>query len=608
MIAGVVIALISTSCTSVDDGIIAEPDDAPVTTLRSSAPPSPNTSVVEESSAGGAIEPEDESAVDQPDTSEVPPPIEWESCRSGECASVTVPIDHGNPTGPTMELALARRRATGESRGAIFVNFGGPGGATVDRIATYELPGGLGADFDLIGWDPRGVGGSGDLNCADVLPDEPTTLTDGSDGYTDEVDAAIAVWDEVMGCAAQSPFIDHIGTAAVANDLEFLRRSLGDDKLNYLGFSYGTEIGWVYASLFPDQVGRMVLDGGVLPGTFSIESELTRYPVFDDAFRRLDIGCDNSSDCALQDAGFSETVARLFEELEADPIPVDGGETFGPVDLLNVVVGSTYLAPEFAGPFVSDIVARVDDGDVGGAENFLQLLSDGFEPAVFWSVTCADGAGVDSDQEAVDGFEALSLSAPATVGNAVDVAYCHRFPGQIVGLPDLDTTGAGPILVVGNTGDPATPYPWSVELAARLDDGHLLTYHGGGHTISGNDECIDAFVTAYVAEGHVPPENAQCGRRPTVIGVNLAEVENGLRVEEVGDGSPAERGGIQVGDIIQSVEGAQVRSVAALPSAEPGVAVVIDIIRDNEEIQLDIIPELAPAAGWFVPIVPQEED
>ena len=537
----------------------------------------------------------------------VPDSIQWEQCGSIECATVKVPLDHREPDGELIDLSVARKAATGASRGAIFVNFGGPGGETVSRIATFNLPGDLGDSYDLIGWDPRGTGGTEPLNCGNVLPDEPTTLPDTTDGFDDELAAAFETFDVAVGCAAQNPISQHIGTIQVAYDLDHLRRALGNEQLDYLGYSYGTQIGWVYASLFPDRVGHFVLDGGVLPGTFTPISELDRYPVFDQAFERLDQGCDAVSDCPLNDEGMVETVERLYGELEANPLPAGNGGTFGPADLASVVVTSTYFPPDQGGPLVANLIDQVDDGDTGPAENFLQLVSSGVDPAVFWSVICADGLGVSSEEEALVGLEALTLSAPLTVGVSADLAYCDRIDAEVIGLPELDTTGAAPILVIGNTGDPATPYAWSVGLAERLNDGHLLTYHGGGHTIAGSNECVDFAVERYFLDDVLPPEGTQCGPRPSLLGIVPDEADTGILVNDVLPGSGADEAGLERGDVIESINGEPLSLLSTLPSLPPDEPALLVVARGEDTFEVELVPQLAEIDGWYVPILPQPE-
>ncbi len=535
-------SLVAAACagTSQDDQDSAASSNAasqaqPGTTLRS-GPPEQSPVIAEDASGSGnqgapsaeqdGVAEQDEVAaptdgVASPgwlagdDGGPLPAPA-WQSCGSAECATVEVPLDYANPDGPTTPIAIARQPASGdesERLGTIFVNFGGPGGEGVGRIQDYRLPGSLGERFDAVLWDVRGVGGSASIDCFGLTPDEPNQRPDGSNGFDDEVAVAIQVWDTVMDCVDDSPLVDHIGTAAVARDLDQLRRMIGEDQLNLIGFSYGSQIGWVYASLFPDTVGAMVLDGAVPPNRLAVAgSENLRYVRFEEAIERLDAGCDNVSACQQRDEGLLETIERLQIELEAQPLPLDDGEAFGPIDLGSFAVGTAYFDPERIGDLASDWLAALDAGDPEPIANFNELLSQGFDVGVFWSVICADGEGVTNDDDAVRLFGELVEAAPLTAGVGADVAYCHRFPGAIDGLPPIDTTGAPPLMVIGSTGDAATPYEWAVELDQLLDESALLTFDGGGHTVvSSGDECVTGHVERYFFDGTLPADGSRCG-------------------------------------------------------------------------------------------------
>lgn len=194
--------------------------------------------------------------------------VEWTACEGTEmpkdlqCGKVTVPLDYSRPRGGTLDVALARYRATGDSRGSVLLNFGGPGGSGINELALggkefMHLTNG----YDVVTFDPRGVGRSSPVSCG------PATLkimeaTDGDGGMTDPEGVLERLRDAAAECAKYSgPVLPHIGTVDAARDMDVMRRALGDDRLNYLGFSYGTRLGAVYAARFPDKVGRMVLDG-----------------------------------------------------------------------------------------------------------------------------------------------------------------------------------------------------------------------------------------------------------------------------------------------------------------------------------------------------------
>ncbi len=507
-----VVALVAASmlaaCTSNERGVLTS----------SAEPASSSTTSVDASESSGTAVGSDTTA---PDNTFDVAPVDWQSCGAGDCADLEVPLDYADPGGSTITIAMARLPATGPAAdriGSIFVNFGGPGGEGTETIQSFApfVPAALRERFDIVSFDPRGVEDTSGLGCDDLIGDEPTELVDAADGFADEVQAVGEVWDRVMVCVANSPIINDIGTIAVANDLEMMRRAVGDDALTYLGFSYGTEIGWVYATLYPDSVRAMVLDGAVPPADDLGAATFSQLMAIDDAIGRWDQGCNQSSDCPLRDEGYATTIMRLMDELEANPIPMQDGTTFGPVDLVSLVVGMTYLNPVDWGPTFAAAVYSLDQGDVSSMVAIADAFEGGSEEATFWSVLCADGTG-DLPGDDYEALYAEALAISPLVGRIPGGIFCDRFPGEIDGLPTLDTTGTPPLLVIGNTGDNATPYQDAVRLDQLLADSVLLTYDGPGHTITFFDDCVDAIVVDYFLDLTTPPEGTRCGN-PSRVG------------------------------------------------------------------------------------------
>ncbi len=502
------VGCVAVACSSVDAG-----------RLRSSAEPgSGSPAPVTRPPATDA----DRGVTDGPGADLEPPTIpfevqaaEWRTCDLAQCADLEVPVDHANPSGPTITIAMTRipaRGAAGERIGSVFVNFGGPGGEGTETIMSFEpfIPDELRQRFDIVSWDPRGVEDTAGLGCDREIGDEPTVMVDGADGFDDELAADRVVWDRVMACVATSPIIDNIGTYNVALDLDLMRQAVGDDQLSYLGLSYGTEIGWVYASLFPENVRAMVLDGAVPPMGGLADQTFSQLIAIEASIDRYNQGCAQSPDCPLNDEGLESTILRLMDELEASPIPLDDGTTFGPVDLGNLMVSMTYLDQTDWGPTFAAAVASLDRGDVLPISNLVANFQGGAEEATFWAVLCADGSGVLPDGN-YDELYRRALEFSPIVGRLPGGIFCDSFPGKIDGLPALDTTGTPPLLVIGNTGDNATPYADAVRLDQLLADSVLLTYDGAGHTITFFDECVDAIVVDYFIDVRVPAEGTRCG-------------------------------------------------------------------------------------------------
>ncbi len=439
--------------------------------------------------------------------------IDWSTCGGIECGSLTVPLDHDDPDGPTIELAVTRTPASDpDPLGSIFLNFGGPSAETGEIMAFAgpafaEL---LDGRFHVVGWDPRATGDTERLDCEAFADDDiGVGLVQPDDGLDDEIAVEEASFQRLAECASGSgPIVDHLATVDVARDLDLLRAAVGDEGLTYLGYSYGTQIGWVYASLFPENVRALVLDGAVPPGSFSSDGLIEQYAGFERTFGEFVSWCDDQPTCQAADEGLDTKVDRLVAELDAAPLELGDGQTFGSAELLEAVLTTLYLDIEGASSL--DLwLSEVDEGAASGFVGFLDFNSDSTTPGVYKAVNCADGYDVDSAEDSTAFMTDLLAAAPR-FGQVNEGIRCDLWPGEIKGLPDLDTTGASTILVVGNTLDPATPYESAVELDELLADSVLLTYEGTGHTIVGSDACIDGHVRSYVIDLEPPAEGTTC--------------------------------------------------------------------------------------------------
>ena len=258
----------------------------------------------------------------------VPEPIKWERCRYGECARPEVPLDYSKPDGKKIELSVARAPATGDRIGALFVNPGGPGATGTDFAAVLGqlLPAEINEHFDIVGIDPRGVGESNPVDCgvdAKDLYNVDATIEDAADR-----DALLKVSDAyVSDCAARfGDVLPHVGTRDVARDMDSVRAAMGDEQLSYLGFSYGTAIGQVYADLFPDRVRSMVLDGVLELGPTGLELAAEQAAGFETALSRWVQSCstDTSCDTTADPLGAVERVLALAEQPGGMPAPEAG--------------------------------------------------------------------------------------------------------------------------------------------------------------------------------------------------------------------------------------------------------------------------------------------
>jgi len=455
-----------------------------------------------------------------------PGSIFWEACGGGfECAEFAVPVDHDAPGGASFTLPLLRLRAARpEARvGSLLVNPGGPGGSGVAwvRSGAARLPQAIRDRFDVVGFDPRGAAGSEpSIDCIDdigafarldLTPDDEAERQ----AIVDETDAMVA------GCAARMEgILPFVGTDRVARDMDLLREALGDEALTYLGFSYGTLLGAVYAELFPERVRALVLDGAVdptLPGEVAMAEQGL---AFEEQLGDFLADCAVDAACAFHGAGDPAGVYDLIQsEVEISPLPASGDRRLGPGEMMYGVSLSLYRPSRWPRLAEALMLAALD-GDGSGlldlADSYLERdpsgsYGDGLE--VYYAVISLDGPFARDVSVYQALTDELAIEAPRLGAyfpySALPGARWPVAPWR--DAAPIAAEGAPPILVVGTTRDPATPYGWSVSLAAQLASGVLLTREGQGHTafLKGND-CIDAAVTAYLVEGAAPEDGAVC--------------------------------------------------------------------------------------------------
>jgi pimeloyl-ACP methyl ester carboxylesterase len=444
----------------------------------------------------------------------VPAPIEWEDCEFGECAHPLVPLDYAHPDGEMIELSVARVPASGDRIGALFVNPGGPGASGTDFAATlgFLLPSEITDRYDIVAVDPRGVGGSSPIDCgvpaeelyaADATIDSPedrTALIDISTQYVD--DCAIKYGDVL-------PFV---GTRDVARDMDSVRAAMGDEKLSYLGFSYGTAIGQVYADLFPDHIHRMVLDGVLELGPSGLDLAAEQAAGFETALARYVEYCDSGEGCetAGNALGAVEQVLALAEQPGGIPAP-DADRPAGPGEA-NLGISLPLYSQSLWNDLDEALAAALrGDGSklVDLADQYIGIGD--FE--IYFAVNCMDFSWPAGDPDAFLSFAKQTAVAAPHFGEALvnDYIRCADWPVAPDPLPATSAPGAPPIVVVSTTGDPATPYQGGVTVAERLESGVLVTNEGDGHTVVADGKpCIDDLVVAYLVDGTVPADGTTC--------------------------------------------------------------------------------------------------
>ncbi len=459
--------------------------------------------------------------------------LDWFACEGSDsgaydCTFVRAPLDWSDPDAGEIELAVIRRAADGaDPVGSLLTNPGGPGASGYDLIAssvTFAVGADLRESFDVIGFDPRGVGRSSAVSC--LTPEEmDASLFDipvdprGSAGWEDELRERNREF--IEACEAGSDgILGFITTDNSARDMDLLRAVLGDATLNYLGYSYGTFLGATYAKLFPERVGRLVLDGAIDPSVSGLQVGTIQALGFEAALRSYMQSCLDGRDCPFTgtvDDGMSG-IATLLASVEASPLPAADGRLLGADSLMTAIIAALYNVDNW--PYLTTAFTDALAGDPEMAfilADFYYGRGEGYyednSTEAFRAYNCMDYPAV-TDQAEQDAATALIAQQAPTVApywQGVDV--CEQWPYPPTGVRErISADGAAPILVVGTTGDPATPYEWSVSLAEQLSSGVLITREGDGHTGYGKgNACIDDAVENYLVAGIVPENGLVCG-------------------------------------------------------------------------------------------------
>lgn len=472
-----------------------------------------------------------------PDTAGVPEELlpfyeqtlDWTACDAGfECTTVTAPLDWADPSTGEIELSVIRSRATGgEAIGSLLTNPGGPGASGVGLIRdslTYAVGEPLREQFDVIGFDPRGVGESTGVVCFDdadmdaYLYDIPAGER-GSDAWSDELLERHAGFAEA--CEANSEgILPYITTENAARDMDLLRAVLGDAELNYLGYSYGTFLGATYAKLFPEKVGRLVLDGAIDPAVSGLDVNVTQGIGFESALRAYMADCLESRDCPFRgsvDDAMAD-LGALLASVDRNPLPAADGRELGADSLLTAIVAALYSQESW------DYLTVALDGVLQGDPETAFILADFYnnrengtyldnQTEAFRAYNCMDYPVDVAEADIEAARERLEAEAPTVAPYWFGPDPCEVWPYPPTGAREpITADGAAPIVVVGTTNDPATPYEWSVSLAEQLASGVLVTREGEGHTgYNKGNACVDGAVERYLIDGTVPQDGLTCG-------------------------------------------------------------------------------------------------
>ncbi len=444
--------------------------------------------------------------------------LTWENCGGGfQCTSLTVPLDYRDPYAQAISISVIRLKAKNNTLGSLVLNPGGPGGSGIQytRAAEYVVSDVILENFDIVGFDPRGVGESSPIECID----DPTTdlyiALDGTPDDEKEVQAIIEMLQRFgQDCLTNSPeLVGNIDTVSAAKDIDILRAALGDEQLNWLGKSYGTFLGATYADLFPQNVGRMLLDGAIDPTLSNLELSEGQARGFEEALGQFVEDCLMNVDCPLTGSVQSgiDQIQNMLTDLDANPAVLDDGREFtqamgvlGVVGgLYDVTYGWSQLRPMLAAAFVGNFNGLAASVDLYTSRNKDGSYSDNSNDAIM-AINCLDRPDRGTIEETYALAEKWSEFAPVFGGYlAWGNIACTYWPVKATGVPSpIVAKGANPILVVGTRYDPATPYIWAQALASQLESGVLLTLNGNGHTAyRQGSSCIDEVVDRYFLTG-----------------------------------------------------------------------------------------------------------
>ncbi len=453
--------------------------------------------------------------------------VSWTSCSGAagpsgfQCTNVAVPRNPANPQGPTISLALDRRPASGAYIGVLLVNPGGPGVSGVDFLPEIVklLPSSILDHFDVIGFDPPGVARSAPIDCGttsqmlNFINVNPAPTSPGGLAGLLSADRAFAV-----ACQAGSGGeLGYVSTADAAMDMDYIRKALGVATINYLGFSYGTFLGATYANLFPKHLRAMVLDGAINPALGVLASLDYQSTAFEGDLNSMFASCQANATCPWRPgADPLKAFEALVVAVTSKPLAVTGSaQAFGPAQLLYATAAGLYSQSSW--PTLEAGLAALTDGN----PSILHALFDSYiglsaghlgnELEAETAVNCLDAPA--PSVQAVEAAAPAAQAAAPVFGlmNLYSELVCSVWPTSATSKPAiLPAVGAPPIVVVGTTGDPATPYSEAVALASELRSGVLVTRVGEGHTAYAYSSCVRSYVDSYLLDLTVPPAGLRC--------------------------------------------------------------------------------------------------
>ena len=450
--------------------------------------------------------------------------LNWSDCTGGfQCAKLLVPIDYSKPAGATMNVAVIRKRSSGSHQGSLIVNPGGPGASGIDYVRNSSKTfSGVTGHFDLVSFDPRGVGASKPIRCVSssfldayiALPPVPQTPAQ----QRASVAASRSFADACFRRNGQ--YLEHVGTIDAARDMDVLRAALGDAKLTYYGASYGTYLGAKYAQLFPTHIRAMVLDGALDPSQPTAAENRVQAIGFETDLRDFLADCATRSDCPL---GSTPTAAhqgldQLRARITAHPLQV-GARFLGPGEFFEGLALGLYSTSYW--PILRDALQNAENGDGTTLLSFSDALAERHADGSYsnliesnYAINCVDRPSPRKVSDYVAEAQQFAKAAPdfgaAIAYSSMPCAFWHVPP--VEQAHPVTAAGSPPIVVIGTTRDPATPYVWARALARQLKNGVLVTFNSDGHTAYDHgNSCIVGAVNGYLNNVTVPQDGLRCG-------------------------------------------------------------------------------------------------
>lgn len=453
--------------------------------------------------------------------------LDWRSCGGYQCATLRVPLDYADPEGRDLQLAVLRVPAEdpGQKVGQLVVNPGGPGASGIEYAAggAYQFGTTLARYYDIVGFDPRGVGQSTPLDCLDTAGLDEAMAADPDPDSSGEVRRLDRLTHEFgEGCLRKSgDLARHMSTEEAAKDMDILRAALGERRLDYLGASYGTFLGATYADLFPDRVGRMVLDGAIDPSLSNEQLTLGQARGFQTALRAYLADCVAQSGCPLGSSvdGAARKLEAFLDDVDRDPLPTGTSR-----ELTEGLAMPGIWLPLYVRGFWPRLTVALRAAIEQGDGSQLLRLSDEYlsrGPSSYrdnsiealYAVNCLDHDDSVPSSEVPEHLPAFEKASPVFGRTfAYTLSTCSSWPIQSGNRTTaLHAKGAPPIVVIGTTRDPATPYAWAKGLAAQLDSGVLVSRDGDGHTgFKQGNACVDDAVETFLVQGKAPRDGLSC--------------------------------------------------------------------------------------------------